>query len=97
MKLCFTGCYYARKPLNVSALFIEAVSASRAGNGYITSAARHAEARFTVGAFEIYVLSVGKTREKAEKPFILFLEATPEAKEFLVFKASVMMLARKGT
>ena len=80
----------------ISALFIEAVLTSRAGNGYITSAAGNAQARFTARAFEIYVLSVGKSGEKAEKPFILLLEATPKAKEFLIFDASVAVIARKG-
>lgn len=72
------------------------MTTSRAGYGNISSAAGHAQARLTFWAFEIFMLSVGKTRKECEKRFVVFLEPIESAKKFLVFDTAVIVIARKG-
>ena len=54
------------------------MTAARAGNGDAASAARNAKTRFAVRAFEVFVLSVGKSGKKIKHRLVFLLEFAPK-------------------
>lgn len=72
------------------------MSASRAGDGNITSAARHAETRSAFGAFEIAVLTIGHTFKKRGHARKALLDIIPKAQKRHIFLLTIIGIARKG-
>ncbi len=69
--------------------------ASRAGDCYSTPAARNAQTRSAFGAFEIFVLFVGKSVEKGSQRLAKIAKPNAKTQKPLVFGVARVPVLRK--
>lgn len=73
------------------------MSASRTCNGYRSSAAGNAQARFAFRAFEIAMAPVRRTGEKGRNRVEFLLYAIPKPQKHRIFGTALIHITRKST